>query len=208
MIKDSQSEYFTDERSGSDQEDSDREFDAIVALDHLLKQVEEHKVGGDPREYHANILALVEQVAKLGDLIEFDQLKECFDTKIAPEIIEISNFGKLVTLANHCYQARLPYEKVWASLVNVVLLLHAEMSEKELIDLLWFVCKSVRSPDLLSLDLSLVKAANPSRLLKKAQLTVLTEYLRDIEVTQENVLKMSFLFSFFSIEFTHAELLG
>ena len=60
MIKDSQSEYFTDERSGSDQEDSDREFDAIVALDHLLKQVEEHTVGGDPREYHSNILELFE----------------------------------------------------------------------------------------------------------------------------------------------------
>jgi hypothetical protein len=153
-------------------------------------------------------LALVEQVAKLGDLIEFEQLKECFETKIAPEIIEITNFSKLVALADHCYQARLPYEKVWASLVNVVLLLHAEMSEKELVDLLWYVCKSVRSPDFLSFDVSLVKAANPSRLIKKAQLTVLIEYLRDIEVNNENVLKMSFLFSFFNLDFAYVELLG
>ena len=49
MIKDSQPEYFTDERSGSEQ-DSDKEFDAIVALDHLLKQVQEHTVG-ESREY-------------------------------------------------------------------------------------------------------------------------------------------------------------
>lgn len=70
----------------------------------------------------------------------------------------------------------LPFEKVWASLVNVALLLHVEMSDDEVTKLVWFICKSIKHKDLLRLDIDLVRGSNMnrSRVMKRAQLGLLT----------------------------------
>lgn len=38
----------------------------------------------------------MESIVKVGDMVEFSELKEVFEQIIAPELVEISNYGKLV----------------------------------------------------------------------------------------------------------------
>lgn len=71
---------------------------------------------------------------------------------------------------------KLPFQRVWSSLVNVLLLLHQELPPEILIEMSWYVCKSLESKDLMKIDLTLVRGgvANSSKLMKRAQLKLLT----------------------------------
>ena len=50
------------------------------------------------------------------------------------------------------------------------------MPPETLVEMCWYVCKSLKDKDLMKLDLTLVRGgvANSSRLLKRAQLKLLT----------------------------------
>ena len=83
----------------------------------------------------------------IRDLVEWEPLQETFEYKVAGGIQDITNYDKLAIVVGKCYALRLPYVKVWQSIVNVVLMAHAEMTDEQLISILWHVCKSVKSRD-------------------------------------------------------------
>jgi hypothetical protein len=76
-------------------------------------------------ELHDNIFLLLENLSSISpEMLNFDALRDVFEDIVAPELIDISNFTKLVVFTQQAYQMGLPYAKVWASLINVVLLMH------------------------------------------------------------------------------------
>ena len=115
-------------------------------------------------------------IDKICDMVQFEPFRETFEDLIAPELLEITNYEKLLVLVRQAYLMKLPFEKVWSSLVNVLLLLHQELPAETLVEMSWYVCKSLKDKDLMKLDLTLVRGgvANSSRLLKRAQLKLLT----------------------------------
>lgn len=117
----------------------------------------------------------MENVEKICDLVQFEPFRETFEDLIAPELLEITNYEKLLGFVRQAYLVKLPFEKIWASLVNVLLLLHQELPPETLVEMSWYVCKSLKEKDLMKLDLTLVRGgvANSSRLMKRAQLKLL-----------------------------------
>ena len=85
------------------------------------------------------------------DLVEFSNsdLTRAFNEVVASELLEITNFEWINEIALLAYQMEMPYPKFWASLINIILLNHAEFSltdqKKSLIDLLYYILKSNHS---------------------------------------------------------------
>ena len=80
MVKRDEQEYFTDERSGTEDE---AEFDAIVAVDHLSKQIDE----GVKDEN--TVLSLMRHLVTLGDLVEWKALEPVFQ-QVAPLLADFT----------------------------------------------------------------------------------------------------------------------
>jgi hypothetical protein len=57
-------------------------------------------------------------------MLNFEALSDVFEDIVAPELIDITNFTKLVAFSKQAYLMGLPYPKIWASLINVILLMH------------------------------------------------------------------------------------
>ena len=95
-----------------------------------------------------SIVMLCRKTHSIMDLIEFsnEDLKRAFNEIAARELLEITNFEWTNEIAKLAYQMEMPYPKLWASLINVVLLNHAEFSltdsKKSLIDLLYYILKA------------------------------------------------------------------
>ena len=106
---------------------------------------------------------------KICDMVQFEPFRETFEDLIAPELLEITNYEKLLVLVRQAYLMKLPFEKVWSSLVNVLLLLHQELPAETLIEMSWYVCKSLKDKDLKRFLLRLKKESAKSCSLKAGQ---------------------------------------
>ena len=95
-----ESEYLVDERDGVDGDvsDSDQEFEAIIEVDGLIKQLnqiydanvrEEESV----RHYHERMVIIMNKMKEIIDLIEFENedLWRVFDEIIAHELFDMNN---------------------------------------------------------------------------------------------------------------------
>lgn len=83
----------------SDGESSDAEFEAIVKIDTILKEVWASKNGNDVLKLHEDIFALMENIEKIQDMVQLDHFREVFEEVIAPELLEITNYEKLLVFA-------------------------------------------------------------------------------------------------------------
>lgn len=88
----------------------------------------------------------------------------------------------------------LPYAKVWASLINVVLLMHQEMPDELLIRISWYLSKGVGVREKFTFDTGVVEGSSTLRaekLRKRAQVKFLLSHLSSLEVAKgEDILRL------------------
>ena len=88
----------------------------------------------------------------------------------------------------------LPYSKVWASLINVVLLMHQEMPDELLIRISWYLSKGVGVREKFTFDTGVVEGSSTLRaekLRKRAQVKFLLSHLSSLEVAKgEDILRL------------------
>lgn len=88
----------------------------------------------------------------------------------------------------------LPYAKVWASLINVVLLMHQEMPDELLIRISWYLSKWVGVREKFTFDTGVVEGSSTLRaekLRKRAQVKFLLSHLSSLEVAKgEDILRL------------------
>ena len=134
-LRELESEYLTDERDAVDGEvsDSDAEFESIVEIDRLLKELSEvHSANvrseEDLKLYHERMLVLMQKMQQVADLLEFESedLWRTFDEVIAGDLFEINNLDWLCEMAKIGCEMELPYKAFWGAVVNVALLKHQE----------------------------------------------------------------------------------
>ena len=127
-------EYLVDERDAVEGEvsDSDQEFESIVEVDKLIKELTEvyetniRSNDDSVRNYQERMVILMRRMHDIIDLLEFENedLWRVFDEIIAQELYEFSNFDWVLEMAKIGYEMELPYKSFWAALVNIVLLKH------------------------------------------------------------------------------------
>ncbi len=66
----------------------------------------------------------MDNVEKICDMVQFEPFRETFEDLVAPELLEITNHEKLLIFVRQAYLVKIPFEKIWASLVNILLLVH------------------------------------------------------------------------------------
>lgn len=128
-------EYLVDERDAVEGEvsDSDKEFDAIIEVDQLIKelnQVHEANIRDEEsmRNYYERMVVIMRKMHDIVDLLEFENedLWRLFDEVIAFELFDFTNQSHLVEMAKLGYEMELPYKSFWTALVNIALLKHQE----------------------------------------------------------------------------------
>jgi len=119
--------YHSDERSGDDVTDSDKEFEQIVELDKLVKSFQETSM--DVQELHTKINDFFSKLRDLTELIDFESadIKEIVEGIVAKELIYFPSFPQVVKLAETAYFIQLPYLSFWKGLQNLVLVNFHEM---------------------------------------------------------------------------------
>lgn len=85
-------EYHIDERSGDEISDSEKEFDSIIEIDNMLKELTEGVF--EEGEITVKIMKLVNKLYELRDLIEFDSqiLKDIMCKLVPLELLNFTNF--------------------------------------------------------------------------------------------------------------------
>ena len=126
-------EYLLDERDALEGEvtDSDQEFDAIVDVDRLIKEIGEvHAIHVQDEEsvrnYHERMVLLMRQMHEITELLEFENqdLWKTFDEIIAQELFDIGNLDWIAEMARLAHEMELPYRAFWGAMVNIALLKH------------------------------------------------------------------------------------
>ncbi len=94
----------TDDRSGDEVTDSEKEFEEIVGLDNIIKAILESTL--EVNELHSKIVELFTKMSNLKELIDFDavDIKDIIEGMVAKEIIYITNFTSIVKIVDHAYQ--------------------------------------------------------------------------------------------------------
>ena len=96
-----ESEYLVDERDGveGDVSDSDEEFEAIIEIDGLIKELTEVyeanvREEDSVRHYHERMVIIMNKIKEIVDLVEFENpdLWRVFDEIIAHELFDMSNY--------------------------------------------------------------------------------------------------------------------
>lgn len=134
-------EYLTDERSGDDVTDSDREFEDIVELDNILKSILDSTL--EVSDLHAKISQLFSKMRQLKDLIEFDSpdIKDICENIASRELLFFTSFSSVVKIAETAYFIQIPYRSFWKGLMNVVLVNYHEMEINHVIQLIYYTSK-------------------------------------------------------------------
>jgi hypothetical protein len=117
----------TDDRSGDDVTDSEKEFEEIVELDNIIKSIMESTL--EVNDLHTKIIDLLAKMRSLKELIDFDSpdIRDIIEGIVSKEILYFTNFTSIIKLADHAYQIQMPYKKFWAGITNFLLLNYHEM---------------------------------------------------------------------------------
>jgi chromatin remodeling complex protein RSC6 len=96
-------EYLTDERSGDEVTDSEKEFEDIVELDNILKSILESTL--EVNELHGKISALFTKMRQLIELIEFESadIKDICENIVSRELLFFTSFASIVKIAETAY---------------------------------------------------------------------------------------------------------
>lgn len=96
--------YITDDRSGDEVTDSEKEFEEIVGLDNIIKSIVESTL--EVNELHSKISELFAKMSTLKDLIDFDaiDIKDIIEGMVAKEILYFTNFTSIVKIVEHAYK--------------------------------------------------------------------------------------------------------
>lgn len=128
------------------------------------------------------------------EMLNYDALRDVFEDLAAPLLIDITNFTKLLLFTKQAYQMGLPYTKIWASLINFVLLMHQEVPDELLIEMCWHITKAVGVRDRFTFDTELVHGSSSSRaekLRKRAQVKFLLSHLAGVKLSKAaDILKL------------------
>ncbi len=94
----------TDDRSGDEVTDSEKEFEEIVGLDNIIKAILESTL--EVNELHSKIVELFTKMSTLKELIDFDavDIKDIIEGMVAKEILYFTNFTSIVKIVDHAYQ--------------------------------------------------------------------------------------------------------
>ena len=134
-LRDMEDEYLVDDRDAIDGEvtDSDAEFEAIVEMDNLIRELNEtynQNVREEAlvHEYQQKMLNLMRKMHSVMELLEFENsdLWRIFDEVIASELFDFANLEWVVEMARLGYEMELPYQAFWGAMVNIALLKHQE----------------------------------------------------------------------------------
>ena len=106
-------QYELDQRSGEDLSDTDKEFDSIMEIDHMLKDLAEGTF--EESEVHAKLLNLFNKLYELRELIEFDSdaLKQIVGKMIPQEILFFGSYSSMITVAKLAHLMEMPYQEFW-----------------------------------------------------------------------------------------------
>jgi hypothetical protein len=101
MIQDDQ--YLSDERSGEEVTDSEQEFQEIVELDNIIKDILERSL--EVSELHVKAQDLFSKMRALKDLIDFESqdLRDIVEGIIAKELTYFTSFSNVVKLVETAY---------------------------------------------------------------------------------------------------------
>lgn len=129
----------SDERSGDEVTDSEKEFQEIVELDSVIKDIIEKSL--EVSELHNKIQELFTKMRTLKDLIDFESsdIKDIVEGIISRELIYFTSFSGIVKLVETAYQIQLPYQTFWHGVANVVLLNYHEMELNHIVQLLYYL---------------------------------------------------------------------
>ena len=158
-MREMEDEYLTDGRDvvDGDLTDSDQEFQSIVEVDQLisqLKQDAENATFRDPQStlvVQESIVMLCRKTHAIMNIVEFSnlELQQVFEEIVSREVLEITNYEWTTEIGKLAYEMEMPYRKLWAALINVVLLNHGEFSltdsKRSLVDLLYYIMKANRT---------------------------------------------------------------
>lgn len=94
----------TDDRSGDDVTDSEKEFEEIVELDNIIKSIMESTL--EVNDLHTKIIDLLAKMRSLKELIDFDSpdIRDIIEGIVSKEILYFTNFTSIIKLADHAYQ--------------------------------------------------------------------------------------------------------
>lgn len=138
---------------------------------------------------------MLNSLLKIGSLVEWPQLDPVFDV-VAPLLADYTP-ARLNDFCKSAHQLNLPFPKVWQAIMNNVLLMHQEMTDSELVPICYYLCKNTAHKDLIVFDSGQQLS---QKLIKKVQITFLQDHLQAVEATGDNVLMLTYLMDYFSID--------